>query len=516
MLMGVMAFTLVLAGTEPPGPGIDPDAVSYLGAAESLVHTGSFRIPTAEWASPDSTEPLAHFPPGYSAVLAIPIAAGMQPVQAARLVEAIAAFSTTTLLVLLVESATNVITALLLVLALFAMTAMHEVHISVLSEPLYLVYMLLALTAMVRWPDRPLRAGIPAALAVMTRYAGASLVAGVALWTALRPGTWRQRMTRVAVSVAPAVLLQLIWVLRTERAHDAEEIRRFAFYGNLAPTLHQGLATVIAWLVPDPTVAHDLEHRGWAALAVGIGLIAIVERGHTWLRWSINSARAVPSSPDGDGSIAQAGNMVVRSKAFALRLIHACALLIVCYLGVIVASRLFADPLIPFDERLLSPALVLTMIVLAMTIGIWWRRTHLAVARIIVAVAFAAWWLVAAMATHNESRYALEWGSDFAGHDWRTSELIAWARVHAAHTQLYTNWPAAAYFHLHRNSHELPRRVDEKTLAAFGDSIRVRHGVVLLFGVGNGEYIPNDSLFNVPGLEMVAELRDGVIMAHKP
>ena len=40
-LLGILAFALVLAVTDPPGPGLDPDALSYMGAAESLVTQGT-------------------------------------------------------------------------------------------------------------------------------------------------------------------------------------------------------------------------------------------------------------------------------------------------------------------------------------------------------------------------------------------------------------------------------------------------------------------------------------------
>src|SRR5476651_864565 len=104
-LLGVAAFALVLVITDPVGPGLDPDAMAYMGAAESVAAHATYRIPTAEWASADSTEPLAHFPPGYSTALAIPIRLGMSATQGARLVEATAAFVTITTFVLLVSEA---------------------------------------------------------------------------------------------------------------------------------------------------------------------------------------------------------------------------------------------------------------------------------------------------------------------------------------------------------------------------------------------------------------------------
>ena len=144
-LSGIVAFTLVLLITEVPGPGLDPDALSYMGAAESVALHREYRIPLAKWASADSTEPLAHFPPAYPTALALPVRLGMAPAQGARLVEATAAFVTVTALVLLVGAVATTVAGVLLAVALMGMTSMHEVHVSVLSEPLYLASLVLGI-----------------------------------------------------------------------------------------------------------------------------------------------------------------------------------------------------------------------------------------------------------------------------------------------------------------------------------------------------------------------------------
>ena len=64
LLLGIVAFALVLEITEPPSPGLDPDALAYLGSAESFARHGEFRAPTAHWSSRDSTSALSHFPTG--------------------------------------------------------------------------------------------------------------------------------------------------------------------------------------------------------------------------------------------------------------------------------------------------------------------------------------------------------------------------------------------------------------------------------------------------------------------
>lgn len=487
VLAGCFAFALVLVITDPPGPGLDPDALSYLGAAESLAAHGTYREPMARWTSADSTEPLAHFPPGFPTALAVPIKLGMAPPQAARLVEAVSAFVTVTILVALVSAAASPVAGGLLALALFAMTSMHEVHASVLSEPLYLACMALVLAAMVRVPSRPLAAGIPAAIGAMTRYAGVSLVAAAMLWSFGRAGTLVERARRALVAALPAAVLEVAWVVRTRLVAGPHEIRRFAAYGGLGATLRQGSATLAAWLVPDAGAASQpLPHRGGLAVAVACVLSALVALG---------------MRRGGDTERAARGAQRVR----------ACAVLLGAYACVVIASRLLADPQIPFDERILAPALVLLMTMAAVGLAQWWGDVRFRLARVAVAGALGAWWIAAATATAGEARYALRWGSDFAGSQWRTSELLDWARHHPA--PLYTNWPAAVYFHLHRPARALPvRTADARMLALFGDTVRARHGRVLLFDVTDALYVAPDSVRRASGLRLVATLSDGVVL----
>jgi hypothetical protein len=124
---GIIAFTLVLIATEPPGPGLDPDAASYLGAAVSLVRHGSYRVPVTPWTAVDTTGLLAHFPPGFPTAIAGPIAVGFSPIQGARLVIALAAFATAVLLALLVDGPA----ALMAVVLAGVTPAITTVHLSV-------------------------------------------------------------------------------------------------------------------------------------------------------------------------------------------------------------------------------------------------------------------------------------------------------------------------------------------------------------------------------------------------
>ena len=511
MLAGAAAFALVLVITDPPGPGLDPDALSYLGAAESVASHAEYRIPMAKWASADSTSTLAHFPPGYPTVLAIPVRLGMPAAQAARLVEAVAAFVTVTTLVLLVGSAASVQAGLLLALALMAMTSMQEVHVSVLSEPLYLTCMTLVLAAMVLTPARPLYAALPAAAGVMTRYAGASLVGAAALWALMQPGHWRLRMRRAVVALLPALLLQAAWVVRTRRAAGPGEIRKFALYGDLGPTFRQGGNTLAAWLIPDAGADNDpLPYRSALAIAAAVALVTLVTIG-MWRAW-----RATRGTGDDAGLDARRSDNGDAHALVAWRLFTATALLLLCYAGIVGVSRVAADPRIPLDERILAPALVLLTTSAATGLWLWWRGARLHIARVTVAVALLAWGYAAVQATLVKAQWAMSWGSDFAGEQWRESEVLAWARTEGARSPLYSNWPAAVYFHLHRPSRELPRTSDARTMAAFADTVRVRGGRVLLFDVPSPELVPNESVSKAHGLRQVERLQDGVVLGPEP
>jgi 4-amino-4-deoxy-L-arabinose transferase-like glycosyltransferase len=428
------------------------------------------------------------------------VALGMEPPQAARLVDALAAAVTVTTLVLIVGAATTPVAGVLLGVALIATPAMATVHLSVLSEPLFLALLALTLAAMVYAPDRPLRAGIIAALAAMVRYAGASLVGAVVLWAFAPRAPLRERVRHAVLAAAPGLLLEGAWVVRTRiAAGGAHAIRRFALYGGLGHTLVGGGATLRDWLVPETDPEWPLPHRGLIALAVGMLLATLLVLG-------TRVAHADDRLEDRDQHHRH-------QRGQAWHVLRACGLLVVCYLGMIAVSRLIADPAIPLDERILAPFLLLVTTALTVAIACWWRTSSSRVSRGAVAVALIGWYLSSMSGTRDDASFALGYGSDFAGEQWRHSPLLDWASTNGATHPLYTNWPAAVYFHLHRASYTLPDRDERPALAVFADTLRRRDGRILLFDAPNADDIVADSLKALHGLHVVAKLDDGVVLA---
>ena len=224
LALGAAAFLLVVAITSGAGPGLDPDAMAYVGAATSFAHHGTFRVPSSTWDAEDSTSSLTSWPPGLPIAMAIPQRLGVSPLASARIVTATAAFITAAVLFVLLEGAVGSGGAVVGVIAVLVTPAFAGVHMSVLSEPLFLASLVMTLFGMTRRPRRPPTTGIPAAMAAITRYAGVCVPMAVVLWFFFvdrKP--LRQRFSDAAkAAVVPAIV---IGAWRSEERRVGKECR---------------------------------------------------------------------------------------------------------------------------------------------------------------------------------------------------------------------------------------------------------------------------------------------------
>jgi hypothetical protein len=282
------------------------------------------------------------------------------------------------------------------------------------------------------------------------------------------------------------ILLIGAWVIHVHLTSGVHAIRSVGPYSGLLESLGMGLSTVVAWLIP-LSADQTLPGRLWFALALFVLLVLITTRG---ARRGISSA--------------------------ARSTIGAAALLAGGYIAILLLSRYLADPGIPFDERLLAPLFVLLAIIVGVATRLWWRAARLP-PRVLCAVVLLAWFGASLYASQDEIAYAMEFGSDFGQQEWTASPLIAWARTHAPHQPLYTNWPSATYFHWHRPAHGLPKDDDDPAvLRAFADTVRVRHGIVLVFDHPSPDDVGAETLARVPGLRQVTRVADGTVFAATP
>mgnify|MGYP001544663962 FL=1 len=442
-LLGALAFAGALAITSGEGPGLDPDSMSYLTAATTLVQHGTLRDVEREWSSADSTMPLAHWPPGYPIAIAATERAGAGGLAGARVIGAIAALVSVAAIVWLVSGVAGVGAGVVAAVLAMVTPAVVQVHESVLSEPLFIALLVLTLWAMVRAPDRPLLAGVSAGLASIVRYAGISLAGGVAIWLLLRAGTLRQRVTRAVIAVLPAAVIQGAWVLRTVHSAGPSAIRKISVYGEIVSTLREGWATATSWMVPGMGASLGL----FAAAGVAVIMVAAL--------WESRRAGAPREA------------------------MRAAALLAGCYVALVLASRLIADPGIPLDDRMMAPLFVMLEIAIVLAVAPVWRAWPRA-GRVALGIAVVAWCAAALRVSAESARYATGTGNDFAEDCWRDSPVIAWVRAHGAGHAMYSNVPEALYFQAGRLSHEPPDETDARTLRAFADTLARRNALLVV------------------------------------
>ncbi len=482
----------MLAVTEPLGPGLDPDAMAYLHAAGSLAHRGVLLDVRDDWVSPDSTRPLTRWPPGFSVAIAGPIALGASPVPAARFVMALAAFITLAALAWVVSGAAGVAAGAVTALVLLVTPAMAIVHESVLSEPLFLATLALTLAAMVRARPGPLVEGAAAAAASMVRYAGLSAIGAVVLWELTRAGPWRDRARRTAIAAAPGALVNAWWWARAAYVGGRGAVRDFSVYGEIGYTLREGAGTGAGWLAP-------VLAPPWSALlATGVVGALVITAGLGARRSALGSSTA---------------GLGARHSALGSTrtVLGASALIAGCYLGLVLAARVLADPNIPLDERILVPAMVFVTAAAAVPIAAWWRGAA-SWSRVVGAVALVAWGVGSVVVTRDLTRYALETGNDYADICWRGSPVIAWVREHGAGHALLSNASVAVFFQADRVAREMPTDMRADLLARFADTLAARRAYVVLFDQSCASTIEQpDSLVGALGLVAEARLSTGSV-----
>ena len=310
LALGLLAGLYVFWLTATPGPGLEPDSMSYVGAAESLVRHGTLRVPWTYWPEADSTSPLSDFPPAFSVAIAVPLAAGAPRVQAARWVMVLGLAVAIGVFAALAADAAGAAAAALLTGLVLATPAVVGVNTIVMSEPLFLAVLALTLRQMVAVPERAWRYGMLAGIGALVRYAGVALIAAAGLWAFAQPGDRRARLRRAAAAGLPGIALQALWVVRTDLEGGDTPHTSFDFYGGLWRTVRGGLGVVCGWLVP--TVPAGAARDG-VALVIAVLLLALC-------RSAVRSRDAAASG--------------------SRRLLAALGLVAVCYVGVVVYARL--------------------------------------------------------------------------------------------------------------------------------------------------------------------------------
>jgi hypothetical protein len=474
LVLGALASAAVVYVSEPPAPGLDPDAMSYVGAGQSLAGIGRLRIPDADWWDADSTSALAQFPAGFPITIAAGIGAGLAPVQAARVVEALSAFGLVVVIVLLLDGTAGAPAGLLATLLLAATPAVFDNYIRILSEPLFLLLLALTLAAMTLKPERPWLAGLFGALAELVRYSGVALGVAAVLWSLGRGGAWRARIERALEAALPIVAVRTWWTVRLHsvgaRAPGFDHLQR-----GVPRTLREGARTIAEWLTPS---VGNAGLRWCLAVAALVAAFWLLRR--TWAR------------------MPRDGRATARRRLF-----NGAGLIALCYAAVLLVSRGFVGAGIPFDERLLSPLFLLATIALAACVRIRWPAWSGGM-RAGTATVLVLWAIGGALVNLDQFNGLREDGWGYSGSKWQPSAEQHWLRTEGRRYPLFSNNPMLVYFLTGRPSRELPDTADAETIDDFAGTLEERHGAVVGFDENYRRMDPPEFLAAVLGLKPIA------------
>lgn len=440
------------------GPYASPDSAFYVGLARSLRET-------LELVAPPGSQPLAHFPPLFPAVLAAASAVlGVDALDAAGVVNPLLA-GATGLLVGLVTSRRTGSTAAGAVAAAVVVVARESLVFgaSALSEPLFTLLAVGALVALARSiATRSARLLAVAAaltgLACITRYAAAALLVSGVLALLRFEGAAGRRRALAFAGVAAAPLA--VWLAAVGRTN-----RRVSFHLFDLDYWATGADAVSRWVAP--------AFLPWPVRAVLAPAVAVA----VW-RASRSRLRLVRAASGGRRRSGDPLPFVLGAFAAA-------------YLALLVADRVLLDDSGRLDGRFLLPLRAVAVLGLAPLVhrAVTGRGRQAVAAGGLVLLALhgvqAASWAVTGVGDDSLGRRGL------TARAWSESTVMATIAALPPDVPVYTDGPDAVFLHTGRRALVLPahrdlltgrpRHAHGREMEAMAERLRREGGVVVYF-----------------------------------
>lgn len=460
----IILLTLAFAGVTllylatPFGAGLINDSIAYVAGARALLQGRGY---SEIWLA-SALEPITHYPPLFSLVLAGLGALGLEPLLAARWLNAALFGLNGLLLAALAWRASRRAWLAALAGSLYLLNVnLFGVHSYAITEPLFLTFCLLAFGL---WEEllfqRRLRLafflGLTVGFAILTRYVGLALFAalGLAMWLEIRP--WRERFTFTALYALSSLPLPLLWLLRNQFSAHVATNRQVAFYGFPWQNLPLGAENITRFVIPFSFTWKALSD--WEMLLSGALLFGVLMAlGLLWRR----------------------GESASRLQKLSL----AGGLFALVYLALLLVSMSFFDPATRFLQRILAPFyLGLLLLVLALLEALWQAprfRFGLALAAL-MAQLFAFGLLTQTAFDLRQD------GQGYAAPRWSQSGAAQFLRTLPAQTSIYTNSPPAVYATTDRASFfwsDLPAEERQAIL----EQVRQKRAALTLWGLSPQE-----------------------------
>ena len=494
ILLVVIGIMLVLRAT-PDGLSLSDDSIAYVAGARSMLAGQGYR---EAWLA--SNQPVTHFPPAFSSVLAFLGVFGIDPLRGARLVNALLFGLNAGLLGILAWRMTPSLSAGLVIAALFILNSeILQVHAVAMSEPLFIFLCLLSLWMFDLYFERHNHwlwlalCGTFVGMAYLTRYAGIALVATFIVALVILRDSWRTRLTSIGIFLASVLPWIVGWAIRNSLIAENATNRALVWHPITAENIRIGVRVFADLLIPVEAWRRILIRQPGVIETMIILVLGAV------LIWVSLKAWKYFSEP-------QQESMEDRIDAGSREIIpFTTSLLLFSYLASIVAAMTMFDAATKFKLRILSPAFV-CLLILLVYLGIWFRNKRRVT---VILVTF----ILLCFAFYKQFITVNEWskgGLGYASFQWYDSQAMAFLRELPEDVKIYTNEPGAVYLYVGRGTYVLPDRFDSATaqvrsgfeegVATMQQEINAGQAVLALFD--SGDNVPSDTPVLIEGLHL--------------
>jgi hypothetical protein len=429
----------LLAYSTPNGLGLNDDSIAYIAGARSILNGNGYR---EAWLA--SNGPVTHFPPGFSAVLAlIGFVTGLDPVRGARALNG-ALFGLNIMLAGWVgwrmtgSRVPGILTAALVTLS----SSLLFIHTRAMSEPLYLFLMLLSFLLLDYYFKSSrnyllVALGFTLGWAYLARYAAVSQLATMIAALFVLHANWRERLKSVLILSLSAFPWILGWSLRNRLVGGSFTNRVLGWHPITASNWELGINTFAEFLVPLRSVRRGISQipLSFETILIAIGLFLVI-----WVLY-----RGLPS-------------LVRPALAARLEVLpFAHALYVIAYMAVLMLTMTLFDPATKFQVRILSPTYI-SLILLLMTLGTWlWHKKGLFWWPFVTLCAVGLLGMFASSQVIAVQDFRTG-GDVFAGEKWFDSDAIAALEKIPPDVLILSNEPGVIYLYTGRPSGVLPKK----------------------------------------------------------
>jgi hypothetical protein len=432
LFMGVFAIlaVLLILWITPYGSGVNPDSITYFGAAKSILSGQGYLI---------NGIPETHFPPLYSFFLAAMNIAANNIVQAARILNAVLYGINLGLIAMIVYLTTGRKFLTTMVAALFFLSSgrLLELHTSAWSEPLFITLALAGIIFLLFYVNKPklsllISSSIFLGFAFIARYVGIFFLPAVLIIVFFYGSgrSFKQKLLNTFIYLSLTCIPLLIFLVRNVLMEGSATDRILIIHPITVMQYLMDLGNLGRNFIAPISLGARVQLAFWGLVVVIliIQIYLLFKRRFRDISWrSIDTLMPL-----------------------------ACLLLIGFYLLFLYISITFLDASTPVDARLLSPILCITIVGV---FSVMWTISKALKAPLV-------WWtflLCAAFSillkTPDAIRSAAaiqENGSGYTSKQWQNSATMEYVKVVPDTVKIFSNGPDVLSFLTEKEVSSLP------------------------------------------------------------